>query len=88
VGWHQATPRNAAVRVGSRNLLPLVLGLRSSRESGWFFMFHSLLVLATKVVEVLFFVGISGCVLVVAISWVSIFKEGFKNSDDQATGVR
>ena len=51
-------------------------------------MLHSLLVLATKVVEILFIVGISGCVLVVAISWVSIFKEGFKSSDDQASGVR
>jgi len=50
-------------------------------------MFHSLLVLATKVVEVLFFVGILGCVLVVTISWVSIFREGFKNSDD-ASGIR
>lgn len=51
-------------------------------------MLHSLLVLATKIVEVLFFVGIVGCVLVVTISWVSIFKEGFKNSDDQAAGIR
>ncbi len=51
-------------------------------------MFHSLLVLATKIVEVLFFVGIVGCVLVVAISWISIFKEGFKNTDDHASGVR
>ncbi len=51
-------------------------------------MFHSFLVLATKIVEVLFFVGIVGCVLVVTISWVSIFKEGFKNSDDHAAGIR
>ncbi len=51
-------------------------------------MVHSLLVLATKIVEILFFVGIVGCVLVVTISWVSIFKEGFKTSDDHATGIR
>ena len=51
-------------------------------------MLHSLLVLATKIVEVMFFVGIVGCVLVVTISWVSIFKEGFRTSDDQAPGVR
>lgn len=51
-------------------------------------MLHSVLVLATKLVEVLFFVGIVGCVLVVAISWVSIFREGFRNSDDHASGVR
>lgn len=51
-------------------------------------MLHSLMVLATKIVEVLFFVGIVGCVLVVTISWVSIFREGFKNTDDHATGIR
>lgn len=51
-------------------------------------MFHSLMVLATKLIEILFFVGIVGCVLVVTISWVSIFKEGFKNSDDHASGIR
>jgi len=51
-------------------------------------MFHSLLVSATKIVEVMFFVGIVGCVLVVAISWVSIFKEGFSTKDDQASGTR
>lgn len=51
-------------------------------------MLHSLLVLATKIVEVMFFVGIVGCVLVVTISWVSIFKEGFRTSDDPASGIR
>ena len=51
-------------------------------------MFHSLLVFATKVVEVLFFVGIIGCVLVVTISWISIFKEGFSKTDDHASGAR
>lgn len=51
-------------------------------------MLHSVLVLATKVVEIMFFAGIVGCVLVVTISWVSIFREGFKNSDDHATGIR
>jgi hypothetical protein len=51
-------------------------------------MLHSLLVLATKIVEAMFFIGIVGCVLVVTISWVSIFKEGFRTSDDPASGIR
>jgi hypothetical protein len=51
-------------------------------------MLYSLLLLATKVVEVLFFVGIVGCVLVVTISWISIFKEGLSNSDDRASSTR
>jgi len=46
------------------------------------------MVLATKIVQVMFFVGIVGCVLVVTISWVSIFKEGFRNSDDPTAGIR
>jgi len=44
--------------------------------------------LAAKIVEVLFFVGLVGCVLVVTISWISIFKEGFSNSDDHASSIR
>ena len=51
-------------------------------------MLHSLLLLAAKIVEVLFFVGLVGCVLVVTISWISIFKEGFSNSDDHASSIR
>jgi hypothetical protein len=51
-------------------------------------MAHSLMILATKVVEVLFFVGIVGCLLVVAISWISIFKEGFSKNDEHNQPVR
>jgi hypothetical protein len=40
-------------------------------------MARSLMVLATRAVEILFFTGLIGCVFVVIISWVSIFKEGF-----------
>lgn len=42
-------------------------------------MANSLAVLATRVVEVMFFTGLIGCVSVVIISWVSIFREGFSN---------
>lgn len=31
-----------------------------------------------RVLEGLFFIGLVGCALVVIISWVSIFAEGFK----------
>ncbi len=51
-------------------------------------MSHSILVLATKIIEVLFFVGLVGCVLVVAISWISIFKEGFSKADDHNSAIR
>jgi hypothetical protein len=31
--------------------------------------------------EVLFFTGLCGCVLVIVISWISIFKSGFTDRD-------
>ena len=39
---------------------------------------------AAHVLEVMFFTGLFGCVLVVVISWISIFKSGFTdgNSED------
>jgi hypothetical protein len=40
-------------------------------------MSHSLMHMAVRIVEVLFFTGLVGCACVVLISWVSIFKEGF-----------
>jgi hypothetical protein len=43
-------------------------------------MLHQLMHFAVKAVEVLFFTGLAGCVLVVLISWVSIFKSGFSES--------
>lgn len=42
-------------------------------------MGYSLAVLATKIITILFFSGLIGCCLVVVISWVSIFKEGFSD---------
>ena len=31
----------------------------------------------TRILEALFFVGILGCLVVVVLSWISIFKSGF-----------
>ena len=36
-----------------------------------------LAVWAIRLVEVMFFLGITGCASVVVISWISIFKDGF-----------
>ena len=44
-------------------------------------MVHSLMHWAVYTAEVLFFTGLAGCVLVVVISWISIFKTGFSKSD-------
>ena len=45
-------------------------------------MGHSLLQLAVRIVEVLFFTGLVGCAAVVVVSWVKIFREGFSDSKD------
>ena len=42
-------------------------------------MAHSILLLATRVVVIMFFTGLVGCGTVVVISWISIFKDGFAN---------
>ena len=42
-------------------------------------MVHSILLLATRVIVVMFFTGLVGCGTVVLISWVSIFKDGFSD---------
>jgi hypothetical protein len=42
-------------------------------------MAHPFMIFATRVVEILFFTGIVGCTLVVVISWISIFKDGFSD---------
>jgi hypothetical protein len=41
------------------------------------------MLLAVHVVEVMFFTGLIGCTLVVCISWISIFRDGFSHRDDQ-----
>jgi hypothetical protein len=40
-------------------------------------MQHTFMFWLLRVLEYLFFIGLSGCVLVVVVSWVSIFKSGF-----------
>jgi hypothetical protein len=47
-------------------------------------MVAKLVLLGVHVIEVMFFTGLFGCVLVVVISWISIFKSGFTdgNSED------
>jgi len=51
-------------------------------------MAHPFMILATRVVEILFFTGIVGCALVVVISWISIFKDGFSDPQSPPAGSR
>ena len=44
-----------------------------------FGMAHSLMMLAEHVVEIMFFIGLVGCASVVALSWISIFRDGFSD---------
>jgi hypothetical protein len=46
------------------------------------------MVLAMRMVEILFFTGLIGCAIVVVISWISIFKEGFSDSGDSRGDYR
>jgi hypothetical protein len=50
-------------------------------------MLYRLMVWLFGVLEVMFFTGLVGCSLVVVISWVSIFKEGFSDKDDHSSGL-
>jgi hypothetical protein len=45
-------------------------------------MLAKLVLLSVRVIEVMFFTGLLGCVLVVVISWISIFKDGFTDQDE------
>jgi len=36
---------------------------------------------AMYAIEILFFAGLAGCALVVLISWITIFKTGFRRGD-------
>ena len=49
-------------------------------------MVHSILLLATRVIVVMFFTGLVGCGTVVLISWVSIFKDGFSDPTNRYLG--
>jgi hypothetical protein len=42
-------------------------------------MSNSFLLFLTHVIEIMFFTGLVGCVAVVAISWISIFGDGFSD---------
>lgn len=44
-----------------------------------FGMTHSLMLLAARVVEIMFFTGLVGCASVVVVSWVFIFRDGFSD---------
>jgi len=45
-------------------------------------MASSVMVLALRLVEIMFFTGLIGCAVVVTISWISIFREGFSDHGD------
>jgi hypothetical protein len=49
-------------------------------------MLFQLIVWSFRVLEVMFFTGLIGCSLVVVISWVSIFKDGFSDKDERSSG--
>jgi hypothetical protein len=40
-------------------------------------MTYKIMLWSTYVLEVIFFTGLTGCALVVVISWISIFRSGF-----------
>ena len=42
-------------------------------------MAYKLAVIAMRVVEVLFFTGLSGCAVVVILSWISVGRDSFSN---------
>ena len=44
-------------------------------------MINNFAIWAMRFVEGAFFTGLIGCILVVAISWVSIFRTGFRRGD-------
>lgn len=43
-------------------------------------MLDKLIVEAIRVLEVMFFTGLAGCILAILVSWIEIFSDGF--SDD------
>jgi hypothetical protein len=42
-------------------------------------MAYKLAVIAMRVIEVLFFTGLSGCAVVVILSWISVGRDSFSN---------
>ena len=45
----------------------------------------SLMIWLLRVLEIMFFAGLVGCAIVVIISWISIFKDGFSNTDERSS---
>jgi hypothetical protein len=44
-------------------------------------MTHKLVLWCMRAIELMFFIGLIGCAVVVAISWISIFRSGFSKDD-------
>jgi hypothetical protein len=42
-------------------------------------MAYKLMVIAMRVIEVLFFTGLSGCAVVVILSWIYVGRDSFSN---------
>ena len=42
----------------------------------------TVLIVGARILEGMFFTGLVGCVVMVSISWVSIFRTGFSTKDD------
>ena len=38
--------------------------------------------LCRRILEVVFFAGLAGCILVISLSWISIFTDGFSADQD------
>ena len=49
-------------------------------------MNSQLMIWLFRVLEMMFFAGLFGCSLVVIISWISIFKDGFSDKNEDSSG--
>ncbi|HZP07226.1 MAG TPA: hypothetical protein VFB43_20170 [Terracidiphilus sp.] len=65
------SPINSATIAGLFSISGLLPFVAAARWMVW----------ATYVLDCSFFIGLTGCALVVIISWISIFKEGFSDDD-------
>jgi hypothetical protein len=44
-------------------------------------MMHTVSIWMMRLVEAMFFTGLTGCAVVVVVSWISIFSSGFKRGE-------